>query len=154
MTDSNVGTPVVSLPAFDPVVHRAEPSSLAGVRGVRLPPFGKAAAYLTVRPVGRLPEGAEYRFEVQQHFTVGQQQRTPLFGGGTYVVSVSGQPQSPHPVFAPSHDPDTDPEERERIEREAEEQRLDVLPPWTHEAVKRARAETPEAEAEAEDDDG
>ncbi|TXC99501.1 hypothetical protein [Streptomyces sp. ISID311] len=143
------GTPVIPLPSFDPVLHRAQPSSLAGVRGVRLPPYGKAAAYLVARSVGRLPDGAEYRFEVRQRFDVGGEERS-LFGGGTYVVSVSGRPSRPLPVFAPSHDPDTDPEQRERIEREAEDQRLDVLPPWTHEAVKRARAETPEVEDEDE----
>ncbi|MEV6588162.1 WD40/YVTN/BNR-like repeat-containing protein [Streptomyces acidicola] len=130
------GTTVVPLPLFDPVLYRAEPSSLVGVRGVRIPPLGKAAAYLTVRAAGHLPAGAEYRFEVQQHF---EDRETPFYGGGTYVVRVGGEPQRPRPVFAPSHDPDTDTEERERIERDAERERLRVLPPWTHGPIEQAR---------------
>ncbi|WP_275561285.1 hypothetical protein [Streptomyces sp. 5-6(2022)] len=132
------GTPVIELPSFAPIVHRAEPSASAGVRGVLLPAFGKAAAYLSVRAAtGRLPAGAEYRFEVQQRLNAGDD-TDGLAGGSTYVVSVAGHPEQ-HP---PTQPPDTEDEERRRFESDIEKERLDVLPVWTHEAVKRARAET------------
>lgn len=88
---------------FTPPVYRAKPASLVGVRGVRLSPYGAAAALLVIENTGQLAAGSEYRFQVQQ--VVGEQ----VAGGSTYVVRIAGQPALPPPIVTPSHqiDPKT-----------------------------------------------
>lgn len=80
-----------------PPIYRARPASLAGIRGVRLPPHGAAAALLVIENTGHLPPGSEYRFQVQQ--IAGEQ----VVGGSTYVVRIAGQPALPPPIVTPSH---------------------------------------------------
>lgn len=74
---------------FRPTVYEARRPARVEVRGVRLPPFGFCAARITVRNVGQLEPGSEYRFEVQQQ--VGQR---PV-GGCTYVVRIAGVKNRP-----------------------------------------------------------
>ncbi len=124
--------PRVSPLDLEPVVYEAKPSALVQVRGVNLPAFGSAAALLRVEVKGQLEQGGEYRFEVQQIIGAGEE-KPPIVGGGTYVVVIAGDAKQRTPFIAPSHDPDTDPRERERIEREGDKFRY--LPPWAEKLV-------------------
>jgi hypothetical protein len=65
-----------------PAIHRAKPSSVVSVRGVRLAAHGAGAALMVIESTGRLPPGSEYRFQVQQ--VVGGR----VVGGSTYVIRV------------------------------------------------------------------
>jgi hypothetical protein len=85
---------------FTPAIYRASPASLVAVRGVRLAPYGAAAALLVIENTGQLPPGTEYRFQVQQ--VVGKQ----VAGGSTYVVRIAGEPELPPPIVVLSHQVD------------------------------------------------
>jgi hypothetical protein len=122
------------------------------ISGVTLPPFGKAALLIDVQTAAEMDPGAEYRFEVQQWGPTadgyregglvagrGEERGAVMLGGGTHVIRVAGEPKRNEEVVAPSHRQDIDPKVRERIEREAEHQR--VLPPWAKEHVEKREKE-------------
>jgi photosystem II stability/assembly factor-like uncharacterized protein len=69
---------------FTKPIYRAKPASLVAVRGVELAPHGAAAALMVIENHGELPQGSEYRFQVQQ-FVGGR-----LVGGSTYVIRIAG----------------------------------------------------------------
>ena len=70
----------------EPTIYTIAPAARLVVDGVELPAYGACAARFTVRIVGDLPAGAEYRFEVQQLDAKAQK----VLGGSTYVVRVAG----------------------------------------------------------------
>ncbi len=119
--------PKVKLPVFEPTIYEASPSSLAEVKGVRIPPFGLCAALLSIRNKGTLEEGSEYRFEIQQRI------KEEVAGGSTYVVRIAGERKLPSPFVPPTMRTDLDPRELERIEREGE--KLKYVPPWARDIV-------------------
>jgi hypothetical protein len=140
------GRRVLPLPAFGSTVYTAESSGVVAIDRVQLAPFGRAAALLVVEPVGDLPEGAEYRFEVQQraHGERGETYegvKDVLRGGSTYVIAVDGQRKPKKPPAAPSVDLDADltREEREEMERRGKDQKW--VPPWAKDVVVQREAE-------------
>ena len=70
-------------PRFVDRVYEAHPSTRVVVLGVRIPAFGKEAAFLTVTNKGRLQPGSQYRFRVEQQGI----ERT--VGGSTYIVRIT-----------------------------------------------------------------
>ncbi|KAH7389271.1 hypothetical protein BKA64DRAFT_747836 [Cadophora sp. MPI-SDFR-AT-0126] len=70
---------------FTPVIYTASPSSLVSISGVQIAGYGSVAAYFSVTNAGKLAEGSQYRFNIQQH--VGDM----LVGGSTYVVRIAGK---------------------------------------------------------------
>lgn len=128
-------------PTFATTVFEAKPGEVLIISGVKLRANDMGAVLITAEPIGPLELGATYRLEVQQWaVAAGAGERgtivagaieprgMQMVGGGTHVFVVAGESKRPEPIVAPSHRQDTDPEERERIEREAEKER--VLPPW------------------------
>jgi hypothetical protein len=75
---------VIRLPVFVDSIHLAHPSTLVTVRDVRIPAFGRAAAYFVVTQKGTLAPGSEHRFVVQQ-----KGPRNAV-GGSTYVLRIGG----------------------------------------------------------------
>ena len=126
------------LPRFIPLRFDAAPSALVRVRGVTLPPFGFGAALLRIEPKAALPQGSQYRFDVQQ-WVDDMERKAAVAGGATIAVVIAGEPERPKPVLPPSHDPKTDRATRERIERESEGQQP-VLP-WAEEIIEERRKE-------------
>lgn len=101
---------------FNPIIYTASPSALVSISDVKIPAYSFVAAYFSVTNTGSLPEGQQYRFNVQQF--VGEQ----LKGGSTYVVRIAGKaPFNPYTL------PDTD---EFNIEP--------PLPPWVQEHRKHA----------------
>jgi hypothetical protein len=82
---------------FTPVVYTASPSSLVSISGVQIAGYDFVAAYFSVTNTGALPEGMQYRFNVQQY--IGER----LVGGSMYVVRIAGTAP-----FAPFTLDDTD----------------------------------------------
>jgi hypothetical protein len=145
------GMPIVPLPTFEPVIHVAQPSAVVAIRGVALAPFERVAAYLGLEPIADLPPGEQLSFEIQQRF-VDRETETEYLGGGTYLMNVDGEPKARRkPVFAPSVDPDTPLDVRQRIERDGERLREKVLPSWIHGPMERSRQESPKDIGEEDD---
>jgi len=119
------------LPQFGTTRFLVEPSALVEVRGVQLPPFGFCATLLRIELRGALEQGSTYIFDVQQLVREDQEHLEGGVGGSRYVVVIMGEPKLRTPVVAPSHDPNTPPDERERIIREGKA--LRYLPPWAEE---------------------
>jgi hypothetical protein len=89
---------IIELPEFDTEIYEAHPAGRLQVNGVRMPPMGRAAAFLTIRNRGTLEPGSEYSFAVRQIDPRGTQ------GGGTYVVRIAGERKRQRSFVAPSHD--------------------------------------------------
>jgi hypothetical protein len=130
--------PRVELPPLEPTVYEAKPSSRVVVGGIRLPPFGRAAAVLTVTTTGALPPGEEYNFDIQQ-----LSDRERVVGGGRYVVMTEGErKERSKPPLPPSHDPDADPEELKRLrEGEGDGERFRYVPPFAKDIVEKREEE-------------
>jgi hypothetical protein len=62
-----------------------------------------------------------------------------MAGGGRYVIVVEGPGEKRQPIIAPTHDPQTDPEEVRRIEREGE--RFRYVPPFARDIVEERERE-------------
>lgn len=69
---------------FTPPIYRTKPASLVLVEGAQLPAHGAAAALMVIENRGELPEGSEYRFQVQQLV------QGHVVGGSTYVIRIAG----------------------------------------------------------------
>jgi hypothetical protein len=78
---------------FTPIIYTASPSSLVSISGVQIPGYGFVAAYFSVTNTGTLPEGQQYRFNVQQFL------ERRLVGESTYVVRIAGA--APFNPFTP-----------------------------------------------------
>jgi hypothetical protein len=141
-----------TVPALSNTVFEAMSPGIAEIRGIALPPGGMGALLIAVEPLVPLQPGAEYRFEVQQWARPADGQEVPdypgrgpetggmaMVGGGTHVIHIAGEGKRHENVVAPSHRQDIDPEERERIEREAEREK--VVPPWAKEHVEQREHE-------------
>jgi hypothetical protein len=118
-------------PRFTPPVYRAKPSALIEVKGVRLGAFRFGAALLVIENRGELPEGSEYRFQVQQRME-GQ-----VVGGSVYVVRIAGQPELPPPIVTPSHQIDA----KTGRPRVPPPLHLANVPPWMAEIVEEREEE-------------
>jgi hypothetical protein len=70
-------------PRVEPAIYTALPSARVEIKGVRLAPYGKAAAVLSLTNTGNLPPGSRYTFHVQQ--LVGGQ----VAGGCMYTVRIA-----------------------------------------------------------------
>jgi hypothetical protein len=104
---------------MEPPVYRAQPSSLVGVKDVRLPVHGMAAALLSIE-VGRdLPKGAEYSFDILQLV-----EGRPV-GGSTFVIRVGGTRRFPPPPAPPLPPPGDDGPPRH----------VGDVPPWMRDLV-------------------
>jgi hypothetical protein len=79
-------------PRFTPPVYRPKPSALVEVKGVRLGAFGFGAALMVIENRGELPEGSEFRFQVQQRI------EGRVVGGSVYIVRIAGQAKLPPPI--------------------------------------------------------
>jgi hypothetical protein len=70
---------------FTPTTYTASPSSLVSISNVQIQAYNNVAAYFSVTNTGNLPQGSQYRFNIQQ-FVNGR-----LVGGSTYVVRIAGK---------------------------------------------------------------
>jgi hypothetical protein len=74
-------------PRVEPTIYTALPSARVEINGVRLAPYGKAAAVLSLKNTGNLPPDSRYTFHVQQ--LVGGQ----VAGGSAYTLRIAGERQ-------------------------------------------------------------
>jgi hypothetical protein len=130
------GHPKVQLPQFEPVVHEAESGTRVAVKGVKLGPFGSAAALIAFEPVAPLPPGERFTVDVQQW-----ENGAILAGGSLYVVNTEGEKKPPKGEIPPppTMDHRSDREEVERLEREGEE--LRYVPPFIKKLVEERESE-------------
>lgn len=133
------GRPTVAIPRLEPVVHEAAPGERVVVHGVRLAPFERVAALVSLHVAEPLPPGETWTFDVQ-HWVDGE----VLAGGGRYVVTTEGegrrlQKDDGDDLTPPTHDINSDRETVERIERESEA--LRYVPPFAREIVEERERE-------------
>jgi len=77
---------LIQLPKFVETIYRVKASTRVFVRGVKIPAFGKVAAFLSIRYEGSLPQGAEHHVMIEQIGT------GETIGGSTYLVRTAGGP--------------------------------------------------------------
>jgi hypothetical protein len=127
---------------FAHVVFEAMPSALATVDDIIIPAFGYVGALLFIRNDGKLAEGAEFHFDVQQWIVLypAEPEATyVLVGGSTYTVRVAGEGEPRVALSADSVSGKFNAESLQKMEEEAE--RFAYAPPWAKEIVAARRAE-------------